>query len=74
MEKEKVSIIVPMYNAEKFIGKTIESVLSQTYENWEMLIINDVSTDNSLVVVSEFVKKDKRIKIVNTEKNVGVVK
>ena len=42
MEKEKVSIIVPMYNAEKFIGKTIESVLSQTYENWEMLIMNDV--------------------------------
>lgn len=74
MEKEKVSIIVPMYNAEKFIGKTIESVLSQTYENWEMLIMNDVSTDNSLAVASEFVKKDKRIKIVNTEKNVGVVK
>ena len=74
MEKEKVSIIVPMYNAEKFIGKTIESVLSQTYENWEMLIMNDVSTDNSLAVVSEFVKKDDRIKVVNTEKNMGVVK
>lgn len=74
MEKEKVSIIVPMYNAEKFIGKTIESVLSQTYENWEMLIMNDVSTDNSLAVVSEFAKKDGRIKVVNTEKNMGVVK
>ena len=57
MDKEKVSIIVPMYNAEKFIGKTIESVLSQTYENWEMLIMNDVSTDNSLAVVNEFAKK-----------------
>ena len=74
MKKEKVSIIVPMYNAEKFIGKAIESVLSQTYENWEMLIMNDVSTDNSLAVVNEFAKKDERIKIVNTEKNVGVVK
>ena len=74
MEKNKERIIIPVYNAEKFIGKTIESVLSQTYENWEMLIMNDVSTDNSLAVVSEFVKKDKRIKIVNTEKNVGVVK
>ena len=74
MDKEKVSIIVPMYNAEKFIRKTIESVISQTYQNWEMLIINDVSTDNSLAIVSEFVKKDERIKIVNTEKNVGVVK
>ena len=74
MEKEKVSIIVPMYNAEKFIGKTIESVLSQTYENWEMLIMNDVSTDNSIAVVNEYVKKDDRIKVVNTEKNMGVVK
>ena len=74
MDKEKVSIIVPMYNAEKFIGKTIESVLSQTYENWEMLIMNDVSTDNSLAVVNEFAKKDDRIMIVNTEKNMGVVK
>ena len=73
-KQEKVSIIVPMYNAEKFIGKTIESVLSQTYKNWEMLIMNDVSTDNSFAVVSEFAKKDERIKIVNTEKNVGVVK
>jgi len=74
MEKEKVSIIVPMYNAEKFIVKTIESVLSQTYENWEMLIMNDVSTDNSLAVVNEFAKKDDRIQVVNTEKNMGVVK
>ena len=74
MDKEKVSIIVPMYNAEKFIGKTIESVLSQTYENWEMLIMNDVSTDNSLAVVNKFAKKDARIKVVNTEKNMGVVK
>ena len=74
MEKEKVSIIVPMYNAEKFIGKTIESVLSQTYENWEMLIMNDVSTDNSLAVVNEYAKKDDRIKVLNTEKNMGVVK
>ena len=74
MDKEKVSIIVPMYNAEKFIGKTIESVLSQTYENWEMLIMNDVSTDNSLAVVNEYAKKDNRIKVVNNEKNMGVVK
>ena len=74
IEKEKVSIIVPMYNAEKFIGTTIESVLAQTYQNWEMLIMNDVSTDNSLAIVSMYAKKDERIKIVNTEKNVGVVK
>ena len=41
MEENKVSIIIPVYNAEKFIGKTIESVLNQTYKNWEMLIENN---------------------------------
>ena len=49
--KDKVSIITPMYNAEKFIGKTIDSVLAQTYENWELLIMNDMSKDNSCEVV-----------------------
>ena len=47
MEKDKVSIITPMYNAQKFIAKAIESVRSQTYQNWEMLIINDKSKDKS---------------------------
>ena len=51
MEKEKVSIIVPMYNAEKFIGETIESVISQTYTNWEILILNDMSTDGSYEII-----------------------
>ncbi|MDO5089663.1 MAG: glycosyltransferase family 2 protein [Leptotrichiaceae bacterium] len=74
MEKDKVSVITPMYNAEKFISQTVESVLSQTYENWEMLIINDKSTDSSYEIVKKYKEKDKRIKIINAETNIGVVK
>ena len=74
MEKDKVSIITPMYNTQKFIAKAIESVRSQTYQNWEMLIINDKSKDKSFEIANEFAKKDDRIKIVNVKQNVGVVR
>ena len=75
MEKEPlVSIITPLYNSEKFIAETIESVLAQTYENWEMLIVNDCSKDNGVRIVEEYSKKDKRIKLFNNEKNMGVYK
>lgn len=73
MKGNKVSIITPVYNCEKFIGKTIESVLAQDYDNWEMLIVNDNSRDNSLGIIQEYVEKDSRIKVVSLEKNVGVV-
>ena len=66
-----VSIITPLYNSEKFISETIESVLAQTYTNWEMLIVNDCSKDNGAKIVEEYVKKDKRIKLFNNEKNLG---
>ena len=73
MEENKVSIIIPVYNAEKFIGKTIESVLNQTYKNWEMLIFNDKSKDNSLKIIKKYSEKDERIKVVDSKENVGVV-
>lgn len=73
MEGNKVSIIIPVYNAEKFIGKTIESVLNQTYKNWEMLIFNDKSKDNSLKIIKKYSEKDERIKVVDSKENVGVV-
>ena len=73
MEKEPlVSIITPLYNSEKFIVETIKSVLAQTYTNWEMLIVNDCSKDNGASIVEEYVEKDKRIKLFNNEKNMGV--
>ena len=64
-----VSIISPSYNCEKFIGKTIDSVLAQTYENWELIIVDDCSTDNTDAVVAKY--NDKRIKYLKNEKNSG---
>ena len=66
-----VSIITPSYNCSKFIKETIESVLAQTYTNWEMLITDDCSTDNSVEIISEFAEKDSRIKLYKLEKNSG---
>lgn len=71
-EEPLVSIITPLYNSEKYIGETIESVLNQTYKNWEMLIVDDCSKDNGVKIVNEYVLKDKRIKLFRNEKNEGV--
>lgn len=65
------SVITPAYNAEAFIGRAIESVRSQTYSDWEMIIINNGSTDNTRNVVEKFILKDPRIKLINCEKNSG---
>lgn len=67
---ELVSIIMPVYNGEKFIKYAIESVLSQTYENWEMIVIDDASTDNSMKVVKEY--RDCRIHIYSNLYNRGI--
>ena len=56
-----VSIIMPSYNAERFIAQSIESVIAQTYENWELLITDDCSYDKTVDVVKEYCEKDKRI-------------
>lgn len=66
-----VSIIVPVYNAEKFIRETIQTVLNQTYKNWELLVVNDCSTDNSKKIIEEYEKKDKRIHMIELEHNSG---
>lgn len=67
----KVSIITPSYNSSLFISHTIQSVLSQSYQNWEMIIVDDCSSDNSVKIIKEFKKKDKRIKLIPLYKNVG---
>ena len=72
MQDSLVSIITPAYNAEKYITETIESVLNQTYQNWEMLIVNDCSEDNTEKIVRDYIKKDCRIKLINLNENSGV--
>lgn len=65
-----VSIIMPSYNTAKFISETIESVLAQTYTDWELIIVDDCSTDNTDEVVKSFLSDD-RIKYIKNEKNSG---
>lgn len=62
MRNNLVSIITPVYNAERYVGLTIESVLSQTYRDWEMIIVNDGSTDGSEEVIRRYASRDSRIK------------
>lgn len=70
MAMEKVSIVTPCYNGEKYVGETIESVIAQSYTNWEMLIVDDGSKDNSANVIQRYAEKDKRIKLLR-QKNAG---
>ncbi|WP_440331841.1 glycosyltransferase family 2 protein [Leyella stercorea] len=67
----KVSIVTPVYNAEAFLRKTIESVIKQTYSNFELLLVDDGSTDESGLIVDEYSKKDKRIVAIH-QNNSGV--
>lgn len=66
-----VSIITPSYNSSKFIEECVNSVISQTYLEWEMIIVDDCSTDNSRNLITKFAKEDDRIKPIFLEENVG---
>lgn len=76
-----VSIIVPIYNAEKYLDNCIQSILKQTYSDFELLLINDGSTDSSLKISNEYKKKDRRISVysklnggVSSARNLGICK
>ncbi len=71
MKNDLVSIITPSYKSERFIEDTIKSVLNQTYENWEMIIIDDCSPDSSNTIIEKYMKEDNRIKLIRLEKNSG---
>lgn len=70
--EELVSIVMPAYNVEKYIEESIESVLYQTYLNWELIIVNDCSLDNTYKIIKKYHKKDSRIKSYSLLKNQGV--
>ena len=62
-EKPLVSIIMPVYNTEKYLDQSIGTVIQQTYENWEMIVVDDGSTDNSISIIQSFAQKDQRIQL-----------
>ena len=70
-KEELVTIITAMYNSEKYIKNTIKSVLNQVYQNWEWIIIDDASIDNSLKIVQNFAEEDNRIKIIKKDNTTG---
>lgn len=66
-----ISVVMPAYNAEKYIAEAIKSVLQQTYKNWELIIADDCSTDNTWRIIQTFSSKDSRIKPYRLEENSG---
>jgi teichuronic acid biosynthesis glycosyltransferase TuaG len=71
MEMPLVSIIVPSFNSDKFIAETIQSVENQTYQNWEMIIVDDCSIDNTVAIIAKFVANDSRVHLFQLDKNSG---
>lgn len=69
----RVSVIMPAYNVEKYIGEAIKSILNQTFTDFELIIINDGSTDDTASIIKQYAKKDKRIKFVNNKDNRGFI-
>lgn len=70
-KKVNVSIIMPAYNAEHYISESIDSVLEQSYTDWELIVVNDCSTDSTSKILKEYGAGDERIKAVNLENNMG---
>ena len=68
----KVSVIIPVYNVEKYLHKCLDSVISQTYENIEIICVDDCSTDSSATILQEYAQKDSRFVIVKQERNQGL--
>ncbi|HEM6032604.1 TPA: glycosyltransferase family 2 protein, partial [Streptococcus suis] len=67
-----ISVIVPVYNVEKYLSQCLESIINQTYKNIEILLINDASTDNSKQICQHYAQLDSRIKLFNKPENRGV--
>jgi teichuronic acid biosynthesis glycosyltransferase TuaG len=70
--EDLISIIMPAYNCEKYIGEAIDSVLAQSYRNWELIVIDDGSVDNTYSIVKEYLQNDIRVSLLSNEKNIGV--
>lgn len=74
MKEGMISIVIPVYNAERFLGDTVKTIKEQTYENWEAIFINDCSKDNSAEIIKKYATEDDRIKLVELSENSGAAK
>ena len=74
MSNKKISVIMSVYNNESTLEKSVESILSQSYENFDFLIIDDCSSDNTKEILKTYQIKDKRVKIFTNETNLGLTK
>ena len=68
---EKVSVIMPVYNSEKYISQAIASVIKQTYQNWELIIVDDCSTDRTCEIIEEISNSDSRVRLFRMKENAG---
>lgn len=73
MSTPLVSVLMPCYNVESFVGEALSSIMDQSYKNLEIIVINDCSTDNTLSVIESLAANDNRIKIINNEKNLKLI-
>ena len=71
MNTPEVSILIPVYNAEKYLQECLDHALGQTLQNIEVICVNDCSTDNSLAILNEYAAKDTRLKVINLPENGG---
>jgi glycosyltransferase involved in cell wall biosynthesis len=71
MDLPMVSVLMTSFNREKYIGEAIESVLASTYKNFELIIVDDVSTDDTIVIAEKYAKQDDRIRVFKNDQNLG---
>jgi glycosyltransferase involved in cell wall biosynthesis len=69
MKSVKISIVLPTYNGQRFIKESIDSILNQTEKDWELIIVNDASSDDTLTIAKDYASKDKRISVISNDKN-----
>lgn len=72
IQKPQISVIVPVYKAEKYLSKLLDSILAQSFTDWECIIVNDASPDGVGIIISEYEQKDKRFKVITKTVNEGV--